>query len=105
VSAFQAPTLSHQLHQAFWRSATGDESVGRLKGLAVAPAAGGHLNDPAGAAPDLLELIWGFFRPQAPSDVTAMPDLLIHCSERDLPFAEQLAGDLPVEGLLIGFDR
>ena len=79
--------------------------MGRLKGLTVARAVGGHLNDSAGAAPDLLDVIWVFFRPKDPDDVTAMPDFVILCSERDLPFAEQLAGDLPVEGLLVGFDR
>jgi hypothetical protein len=46
----------------------------------------------------------GLFRPQRPSDVTAVADLVIACHERDVPLSLELAADLAVQRLLIGFD-
>jgi hypothetical protein len=34
-----------------------------------------------------------------------MADFVITCDERDLALSNQLAGDLAVESLLVGFDR
>lgn len=40
--------------------------MGGLKGLAVAPAAGRHLHDPADAGPGLADVLRRLFGPQRP---------------------------------------
>ena len=106
VPALEAPSASHQLHQGVWRGAeAGDEVVRRRKGPALSRAAGGHLDDPAGAVPLRFDRLGGFFRSQAPGDVTAMTNFAIDCSDRNLPFADQLADNLRVQGSLVRFDR
>ena len=42
--------------------------------------------------------------PQFPVGFTPVPFLLIRCSERDLALSLELAGDLPAERGLVGFD-
>ena len=102
VPALEAPSISHQLQQGFWRGAQAvDEVVRRLKGLALSDAAGAHLDNPAGAVPVPFDRLGGFFRPEAPGDVTAMTNLATHCSDWDSAFAEQLVSDLPVQGPLV----
>jgi len=54
--------------------------------------------------PVLLDVACCLFGSEIPGDVASMADLVITCDERDLALSSQLAGDLAVEGLLIGFD-
>ncbi len=75
-----------------------------LKRHALAGADGDDLNDPAGAMPVRFDVPRRFLSAQCPSDVTAVAELMIRCSERDLAFAKQLAGDLLVQRPLIGLD-
>ena len=106
VPALDAPAVSHQLQQGFWGGAqAGEKQVGGLEGLAVAAAGGRHLHDPAGADPGLADVFRGLFGPQRPGDVAAMADLVIRCHERDLALSLELAADLAVQRLLVGFDR
>ena len=49
-------------------------------------------------------MIRGFLGPELPARVTAVLLLLIRCSERDVALSLELAADLTVEGLLVGFD-
>jgi len=93
------------LQQAFWGGAqAGDESVCGLERLALAGADGDHLNDPAAAGPLHLDVIRSLLGAQGPGDVTAVADLMIHCSERDASLPEQLAGDLSIQGPLVRLD-
>ena len=55
--------------------------------------------------PVLFDVAWCLFGSEIPGDVAPMADLVITCDERDLALSNQLAGDLPVEGFLVGFDR
>ncbi|MCP9859682.1 hypothetical protein, partial [Cyanobium sp. Cruz-8H5] len=43
------------------------------------------------------------FRPQRPGDVAAMADLVIGCHERDFPLSLELAADVAVQRLLVGY--
>jgi hypothetical protein len=106
VPALDAPALSHQAQQFFWRGAqAGDKAVGGPERLAIAVACRDHFRDPTGAMPVGLDVLRRFFRPQIPADVTSVTELVIGCDERDLALSEQLVGDLPVERLLVGLDR
>jgi hypothetical protein len=106
VPAFNAPAVSHQLQQRFWRGAqAGEDQVLRLKGLAVAAAAGRHLHDPAGADPGLGDVRRCLFGTQGPGDDAAVADLVIRCNVRDLALSLKLAADLTVQRLLVGFNR
>ena len=106
VPALNAPSVSHQLQQRFWRGAqAGEEQVLRLKGLAVAAAGGRHLHDPAGADPGLPDVRRCLFGTQGPGDDAAVADLVIRCQERDLALSLELAADLAVQRLLVGLDR
>ena len=106
VPALNAPAVPHLSQQGFWRGApAGEEVVGCVKWLAITGAIGGHIHDPAGAAPGLLDVLRRLFRPQRPGDVAAMADLVIGCHERDFPLALELAADVAVQRLLVGFDR
>jgi len=106
VPALDTPAVSHQLQQGFWGGAqAGEEEMDGLKGLAVAGAGGAHLHDPAGADPGLSDVLWGRFGTQRPGDGAAMADLVIRCHERDLAPSLELAADLAVQRLLVGFDR
>ena len=49
-------------------------------------------------------MIGGFLGLELPARVTAVLLLLIRCSERDVALSLELAADLTVEGLLVGFD-
>jgi len=103
VPAFNAPAIANQLQQRLWCGAqTGEEQVGGLKGLAVAPASGRDFHDPAGAGPGLADVLRGLFGPQRPGDVATMADLVIRCHERDLALSLKLAADLAVQRLLVG---
>jgi hypothetical protein len=105
VPALNAPAVSHQSQQGFWRGAqAGQKQVSGAKRLAVTSPVGDHLHNPAGADPGLGDVRRGLFRPQRPSDVTAVADLVIACHERDVPLSLELAADLAVQRLLIGFD-
>jgi hypothetical protein len=77
----------------------------RLKGLAVAPAVGRAFHDPAGAGPGLTDVLRGLFGPQRPGDVATVADFVIRCHERDLALSLELAVDLTVQRLLVGFHR
>ena len=106
VPALNAPALSHEAQQRIWGGAqAGDKAVRSLERLAITGACRDHFRDPAGAMPIGLNVLRRFFRPQSPEDVTAMADFVITCDERDLALSNQLAGDLAVESLLVGFDR
>jgi hypothetical protein len=63
-----------------------------------------QLHDPGAAGPGFLDVIGGLFGPELPARVTATLLLLIRCSERDVALSLELAADLTVEGLLVGFD-
>ena len=76
----------------------------RLKGLAVAAAAGCDFHDPAGADPGLSDVLWSLFGAQPPGDVAAVADLVIRCHKRDVTLALELAEDLTMQRLLVGFD-
>jgi len=75
-----------------------------LERLALAGADGDYLNDPAGDMPVRFDVLRRFLGAQCPSDVTAVAEFMIRCSERDLALAKQLAGDLLVQRPLIGLD-
>ena len=106
VPALNAPAVAHQLQQGFWGGAqAGEEQMGRPKRLAITDAIGGHLHDPAGADPGLTDVLWGLFGAQGPGDVAAVADLVIRCQERDLALSLELAADLTVQRLLVGFHR
>jgi hypothetical protein len=79
--------------------------MGGFERLAVTCACCHHFRNPAGAMPVLLDVAWCLFGSEIPGDVAPMADLVITCDERDLALSNQLAGDLPVEGFLVGFDR
>ena len=62
VPALNAPALTHQPEQSFWRGAQArQEQVGGVKGPAVTGAAGRDFHDPAGADPGLTDVLWGRF--------------------------------------------
>jgi len=104
VPALNAPTVAHQSQQGFWRGTQAcEEQVGRLKRLAVTDAIGGHLHDPAGADPGLANVLRCLFRPQYPGDVAAVANLVIRCHKWDVTLSLELALDLAVQRLLIGF--
>lgn len=75
-----------------------------LEQLAATAAAGDQLNNPGRPWPVRLDVHRCFLGPQRPRDVTAVPDLVMRCGERDLTLPQQLAVDLPLQDLLIGFD-
>ena len=50
-------------------------------------------------------MLRGLLGAQRPGDVSAVPNLVIPCKKRDLAFALELALDLAMQRLLIGFDR
>ena len=77
----------------------------RLKGFAVAAAAGRHLHDPAGADPCVPEAIRRLFGPQRPGDVATVADLVSLCHKRNLALSLKLATDLAVQRLLVGLGR
>ena len=77
--------------------------VGGLERLAVAAAGGDHLDDQAGAAPGFSDVLRCLFCPQRPADVAAVADLVIRCQKRDVPLSLELALDLAVQGLLVGY--
>ena len=77
--------------------------VGGLKWLADTSAGDRHLHDPAGADPSLADVLRCRLYPQHPGDVTTMADLVIGCRDRDLPLSLELATDLAVQGLLVGY--
>ena len=106
VPALNAPAVTHQLQQRFWRGAqAGEKEVGGLKGLAVAAASCRHLHDHAGADPGLADVLRGLFGPQRPGDDVAMADLVIRCHKRDLAFSLVLAADLAGKSPLVPLDR
>ena len=106
VPSLDAPTVSHQLQQAFRACAeAGEKEVGGTEGLAVAGSCGGNLNNPACAEPGLTDVLGRFFRSQHPGDVTAMTDLLIHGKKRDLAFPLELTLNLAIQGSLVSLDR
>jgi len=115
VPALNAPAVSHQLQQGFWRGAQAGVApkgapgepleVGRLKGLAVTGAADRDFHDPAGADPGLTDVLWSLFGAQRPGDVAAVADLMIRCHKRDVPFCLELVLDLAMQRLLVGLDR
>jgi hypothetical protein len=106
VPALDAPAVSYLLQQGFWGGAqAGEKEVSSLKGLAVATAGGRHLDDPAGTDPGLTDVLRCLLGPQRPGDGAAVADLVIRCHERDVPLALELAEDLAMQRLLVGFHR
>ena len=102
VPALNAPAVSHQLQQGFWRGAQArQKQVGRLKELAVTGAAGRDLHDPAGADPGLTDVLWSLFGAQHPGDVATVADLVIRCHKRNVPLSLELRSDQAVERLLV----
>ena len=104
VPALNAPAIAHQLQQGLWGGAqAGEKQVGGLKQSAVSGAGRGHFHNPAGATPALADVLRCLLCPQRPGDVPAMADLLIRCHKRDHALSLELAGNLPVQGALVGF--
>ena len=66
--------------------------------------AGDHLHDPGAARPVRLDVLWRLFGLEFPPSLTPVPLLDIRCRERDLALSLELAADLPVQDLLVGFD-
>ena len=105
VPALNAPAVSHQLQQGFWRGAqAGEKQVGRLKGLAITGAAGRHFHDPAGADPCLSDVPRGLLGAQRPGDVASVANLMILCHKRDVPLSLELRSDLTMQRLLVALD-
>jgi hypothetical protein len=106
MPALQTPTLSHQTQQCLCGgSQAGVEPVFGFEQLAVTGAFCNHVRNPAGAMPVLLDVVWRLLGPEIPGVVTPMADLMIRCYERDFALSSQVAGDLAVESLLVGFNR
>jgi len=76
-----------------------------LKGLAVAGVGGHPLHDPARTDPVLSVVLWCRFCTQRPGDGAGVVDLVIGYPERDLVPSLELAADLAVQRLLVGFER
>jgi len=79
--------------------------VSRLKWLTVPDPIDGHLHDPAGTDPALLDVLRRLFRSQRPADVAAVVDLMMGCHKKNLAFPLELTADLTVQRLLVGFHR
>ncbi len=73
------------------------------EGLAVTGAAGCDFHDPAGADPGLADVLCSLLGAQRPGDSAAVTNLAIRCHERDSALALELAADLTVQRLLVGF--
>lgn len=98
VPSLNAPPVSHQSQQCFWAgSQAGQKMMGGLKWLAPAGIAGGHLHNPAGAAPSLTNVRRRLSGLQPPGDVAAMADLVIRSRKKDPVLPLELAADLAVE--------
>ena len=77
------------------------------RGLALPLAGfrgGDHLHDPGAAGPVGLDVLRSLFGAELPGGVAAVPFFVIGCRERDVALALELGADLPIEGLLVGFD-
>ena len=106
VPALNAPAIPHQLQQGFWGGAqAGEEEMGLPEGLAIAGPDGGHLHNPTGAAPGLTDVLRCRFGAERPGDVAAVAFLVIRCLNRDLSLSLELAADLAMQCLLVGFHR
>lgn len=104
--AFIAPAVSNQLLECLRGGALADEHhVSLLKGVPVATAGGRDFHDPTTAAPGQADVLRGLFGPQPPGDVAPVADLMIGCHEEDLALSLELAADLALEDLLVGFHR
>ena len=101
------PAVTHQMQQGFWGGAQAvEERVGGMKLLAITTAGGHHLHDPAGADPVLADVHRNLFcSQQHPGDVATVADLLIRCHKRDRAPSLELAADLTMQRLLVGFHR
>jgi len=73
--------------------------------LGVAHTVGMQIHDPGGTATGFADKHGGQLGPQRPGDFAAMADLVIHCHERDLALALELAADLAMQGCLVGLER
>jgi len=65
---------------------------------------GEQLHDPGAARPGLFDVIGRFLGPELPTGVTPVTFLLSRCGERDVALSLELAGHLPAERRLVGFD-
>ncbi len=101
------PSLTDQSQQAFWGGAqAGDEPMtGELTLALAGRGAGDHLHDPSAARPVRLDVLGRLLGPELPAGMSPVALLDIRCRERDLALSLELAADLPVEDLLVGFDR
>ena len=66
--------------------------------------AGHHLNDQGTAWPIGLDVLRRLFGLELPPGLTPVPLLDIRCIESDLALSLELAADLAVQGLLVGFN-
>lgn len=102
VPALLAPARSHHLQQGFWGGPeAGEKQMPSLKWPALARVGKDHFNDPAGAVPGCLDVIWGFFFPQRPDDFTSVVNLVIRWLERDMAVSLEFQHHLPHQALLI----
>jgi len=63
-----------------------------------------QLHDPGAARPALLDVIGGFLGPERLARITPVTFPLSRCGEEDVAFSLGLAGHLPAERRLVGFD-
>ena len=101
-----APSLTDQSQQAFWGGAqAGDEPMAGDVTLAFAGrGAGDHLHDPGAARPVGLDVLWRFLGLEFPPGLASVALLDIRRRESDLALSLELAPDLAVQGLLVGFN-
>jgi len=100
-----APALPDQSQQCFWgRADAGDEEVADAGGAFAGGLGRDQLHNPGTARPTFLDVSGRFLGPELTTGVTPMTLLLSRCGEGDVALALELAGHLPAECRLAGFD-
>ena len=103
---FNAPALPDQSQQGFWGGVqAGDEPMAGDFTLALAGCgAGDQLHNPGAARPVGLDVLGRLLGPELPAGMSPVALLEIHCREWDLALSLELAADLPLKGLRVGFN-
>ena len=100
-----APTGGCQDCSVHFPDVGGDEQVDVVKRLAVTPAGALQLDDPAGTRPAFTDGICGIAGSELPTHLAAMAGLDIADLHWEMPVAEELGDDLPIQPALVLFDR
>jgi len=100
-----APALSDESQQSIWAGPqAGEEQMAPDAALSAARhGVGDHFHDPGAAGPVRLDVIRRLFRTQVPDRVPPVLLLVSRCRVWNFPLSLELATDLAVEGLLVGF--